>query len=281
MEYIWHVKSNWSEGDIKKYRLTRKKIKLSSERVVSSKETIRYVVLEVLKCNPDSQLIKWTEYRESKRLISRLLNKFFGKGLDEVFSITYTTTESGVIEEFVDREDLDLQIKVLENQLEEVGNTNQEKKFIKESISNDIILASILKPLQIFHFPYDEEFSETGVVEYIHIKNPFMPDNELPCQIINSIFYFDESIMTGEVQIERKYDQVELNRRMKDTLTSIGARLEKNMSTKERFDPFVITEFFIYKIDLKTGWLFNGKYERVLISGEEEKTEVYEFTLEV
>jgi len=274
-----HFKSNWKKGEVNEYKFIKRKTKVENGNEISKKETSKIIEIEVLKSDKESDLLKWTEFEGSKSLISRIFLKFFKERLDKTFTISYTTTKYGIIDGLVDKEDLEYQTQFLKKQLDIISKTPQEKGLIKDAINDDVIYSRLLKSLYIFHFPYDEEFSEIPLIENIQMANPFMKDNELPGQIINSLLYKDEIKRIGEIQIEKKYDQSLLNAKMKKTLTEIGVKLEKNRKKREKVPLFVATEIFNYKINLDSNWIISGKYEKVLMSKNQENTETIEFKL--
>ena len=270
-----HFTSKWNKGEIKEYKFVKRKIKIENGTEISRKETTKIIQIQILKSEPESDLIRWTEFDDSKSLISRIFLKLFKERLDETFTISYTTI-SGVIDELVEKKDLDFEIKLLKKQLSQIGKTNQEKELIEEAISDEVVLSRLLKPLYIFHFPYDEEFSEPPLIEEIEMANPFIKGNKLPGQLINSLLYLDETKKVGEIRIEKKYDQSALNKVTKEILTEIDIKLEKNRN-KENLPLFVATEIFNYKIDLDSNWVVNGKYEKVMLSKNQENIETIEF----
>lgn len=267
--------SKWNKDEIKEYKLVKKKIKIENGVEISKRETTKIIQIQILKSNDGSDLIRWTEFEDSKNLFSRIFLKLFKERLNEAFTISYTTV-LGVIDELIDKKDLDFEINLLKKQLSQIGKANQEKQLIEESISDEVILSRLLKSMYIFHFPYDEEFSEPPLIEDIEMANPFMKGNKLPGQLINSLLYLDESKKIGEIQIEKKYDQSALNKIMKETLTEIDIKLEKNRK-KETLPLFVATEIFNYKIDLESNWFIEAKYEKVMLSENQENIETIEF----
>lgn len=274
-----HFSSKWSKDEINEYKFVTKKKKFENGSVTSKKEISKIIEIQVVKSDNESNLLKWTEFEDSKSLISRIFLKLFKERLDETFTISYTTTKSGMIDELVDRKDLDDQIQLLKKQLDTIGKTHQEKELIEDAINDEVILSRLLKSMYIFHFPYDEEFSKTPLIEDIQMPNPFMKGNEIPGQLINTLLYFDEVKQIGEIQIEKKYDQSVLNKIMKETLNEIGNKLEKNRKKDDKVPLFVATEIFNYKINLESGWIISGKYEKVLMSKNQENTETIKFSL--
>jgi hypothetical protein len=272
-----HFNSNWKEGEIKEYQLIKKKIKTEKGIEISRKETSKIIEIQVLESNDTSDLLKWTEFEDSKSLISRLFFKIFKERLDEIFSISYRTNKSGIINELVDKKDLYKQIQLLKKQLKKIGNTHQEKELLESALDDEVISTHLLKSMFVFHFPYGEAFSETPIMKDIQMANPFSEGNKFPGKIINSYLYIDKASQIGEIQIEKKYDQPALNKAMKATLSEIDIKLEK--SRKEELPLFVATEIFTYKVNLASSSIINGKYEKVLLSKNFENTETVEFQL--
>ena len=270
--------SNWKAEERREYLVSKLKVKKLKEAIVSEKETKNIISIYVDKSTENGYLIDWDKFKTTESFLKKIFRKIFRFRIGEIFSLSYETNKAGNIEELIDTDDLDFQIQLVEETLKEKWKTENEQAFIEDTMDSGMVKARLLKTVEIFHFPYGKEFTEDGKVEAKEIPNLMMKENDFPVELINTLIYYDEETQIGEVQIERKYDQLALNKIMKETLTEIDTKLAINRNP-EQAPLFVNSETFWYKVDFKSGWIINAKYEKVHMTKEGENIEQIEIAL--
>ena len=270
--------SNWIREEIKEYQVSKVKTKTINASEVSRKETNKIIGIEILDSKEGGFTLEWNEYPEKQSKFKEWFRRIFKFRIGALFSITYRTSKFGIIEEYLDTSDLEEAIQVIKDQIHLIGNTEKEKEFIETSIDDELIAAKLLKLMNIFHFPYDEEYSVSGETGEIEVSNHFMKENKVPLELIKSLISYDEDTQISEIRLEKKYDQYTYNKIIGETIEKIDQQRERNRNTGK--SPVLIcTENFWYKVNVKTGWIINAKYEKSLRAKEGGSFEQIEINL--
>ncbi len=264
-------KSNWKQGESRHYKVSKSKVRTKDELDVARDTKIKYLEIEVMESSEDYYVLEWSEFDETTNRFKRFIENSLGFRLHDTFNITYKTNKNGALEEIIDADELERQVAVARKVMLE---SNPAGKKIDQLLSKDLIIARLLTKINIFHLPYDIEFSEETEMVEREFQNHLMRGNNLPGQVTYSLIYIDQDSQIGEFEIKKQYQQTALNEKINETIVNIGERLGKE-SKEEKLPPFSITERFWYKFDFARGWILKGKYEKgYLIQGQDTIEEI-------
>lgn len=264
-------KGNWKKGEERHYKLSRSKVRTKDELEITRDTKIKYLEIEVIDSSDDSYVLEWSEFNETTNRFKRFTENVLGFRLHHTFNITYKTNKQGTLEEILDAEELERQVEIARKMMLESHPTG---KDIDQILSKDLIIARLLTKINIFHLPYEIEFSEETEIVKSEFKNHLMRGNDLPGEVTYSLIYFDEESQVGEFEIKKQYQQTALNEKINQTVFNIGERLGK-VNKEGKLPPFSITERFWYKFDFARGWILKGKYEKgYLIEGQDTIDEI-------
>ncbi len=272
--------SFWKANDCRKYSYKHTKIKRKEGAIVNEKIKEKVIALKVMDVYKDSYLIEWQEFQQTwkKNFLDGIMNKIIPEN-KLIFSIAYLTDEEGAFEELVESAQLDEQVNLLKKELAKIGESEIEMELLDATFSKEILMNKMLKTILIFHYPYGESFANPPVIESMELANPLMPNNNIPGEYIYTLIYYNEETGIGEIEVEKKYDQNELNKVIKATLVDLHSKIAKNRKDKGEAPKFIAQEKFWYKVNFHSGWIIAMKHEKYFLTKNDEAIDRTEFKL--
>lgn len=255
------LKRKWKKGDEKQYKFITNKISFegNTKKVLSSQTKI--IEIDVLKNTESESTIDWTEYTPPKNWFQRFLANKLGIYTNFSIDFKYRTDEHGAIEEIIIDDNLTSYLKEIQMELKNKVDGNE---VLTDLLTQEYILRKITPKIKLFHLPYGLDFSDDVFNDNTEFENMIFEDLGLPRKINSSIVYFDEKTSIGEIQFEKKYDQLALKENLEESISRLR-NFDKDESNS-KLPPLAITERYWYKINYSTGWLLNAKYERGIMT---------------
>lgn len=267
------LRKKWKKGDEKQYKIVTNKFSIKDNVKEVQNSRTKIIEIEILKDSELDSIVDWTEYYPPKSWFQKMLQRTLGIYTNFSIDFNYKTDAYGALEEFIMDESLEGRLKLIQEEIK--GNVNEGEK-LNRFLTEEFILKKITRGITLFHIPYGIEFSRDVFEENTEFHNLVFEDLGMPGEINYSLIYFDENSSIGEVELEKKYNQLELKEKLGESLSRFNVWNEDEITTK--IPPLAITERYWYKLNFSTGWIVQAKYERGILT--KEKDNILEINFE-